>query len=226
MITGDADSGFTVTNTYNPGTTSFTVTKLWDDEEDQDGRRPNGSGEDAKGLVEIQLLADGVAEGDPVALTAAAGWTYTWTGLKTAKGGKEIVYTVREAAVEGYTSKVGKVSGSTVEGYAVTVTNSHVPGTVEVAFAKVWDDNHNQDGNRPKEVTIRLLADGTEIDTKTVDAVSQTGTDPDRWEGSFTNLPKNKNGKEIVYTIREAQVPGYTVSYQDLKDGTRQVTNT
>ncbi len=31
----------------------------------------------------------------------------------------------------------------------------------------------------------------------------------ENWKGKFTNLDKYKNGKEIVYTIKEAKVEGY-----------------
>ena len=34
------DNVFTITNTHTPGTTSVTVVKEWEDEDDQDGIRP------------------------------------------------------------------------------------------------------------------------------------------------------------------------------------------
>ncbi|MDY4681738.1 MAG: Cna B-type domain-containing protein, partial [Lachnospiraceae bacterium] len=73
VVTGDASSGFTITNMYTPGKTAVQVTKVWDDHENQDGKRPTN--------VSVQLYADGVKSGDPVTLTASNKWLYTWTGL-------------------------------------------------------------------------------------------------------------------------------------------------
>ena len=33
----------------------------------------------------------------------------------------------------------------------------------DIIGAKTWDDNNNQDGARPASITIRLLANGTEV---------------------------------------------------------------
>ena len=49
---------------------------------------------------------------------------------------------------------------------------------------------------------MNLLADGVVIKSKTVTA-------DDDWKVSFTELPKYKDGKEIVYTITEEVVQGY-----------------
>ena len=53
---------------------------------------------------------------------------------------------------------------------------------------------------------INLLANGEIVDTVEVTAA-------DEWKYSFTNLPKNENGVEIVYTIEEAAVDGYETTY-------------
>ncbi|EHI73739.1 collagen-binding protein, peptidoglycan linked protein (LPXTG motif) [Streptococcus criceti] len=36
--------GYNITNNYTPGKTSLTVTKVWDDNNDQDGIRPDTIG--------------------------------------------------------------------------------------------------------------------------------------------------------------------------------------
>ena len=98
----------------------------------------------------------------------------------------------------GYTSVV---SGSAAQGYKIT--NSHAPETTEVSGTKTWSDSNNQDGKRPASIMVNLLANGTKIDSKTV-------TEKDGWKYSFTNLPKNKNGEEIKYTITEDAVADYS----------------
>ena len=69
-------------------------------------------------------------------------------------------------------------------------------------MGKIWDDADDQEGKRPDSITIRLYADGKLKDTATVTA-------EDGWKWTFANLPKDDNGKDIVYTITEDKIPGY-----------------
>ncbi|MDQ8804997.1 Cna B-type domain-containing protein, partial [Streptococcus ruminantium] len=95
-VTGDMASGFTVTNT-NIEKVSVPVTKTWNDNNDQDGKRPQS--------ITVNLLADGkVVQSQEV--TAANNWKYTFTDLPKYANGKEIVYTVEEVKVDGYETKV------------------------------------------------------------------------------------------------------------------------
>ena len=57
-----AIDGTTITNSYKPGKTSVTVTKRWEDNNDQDGKRPSA--------IKVQLYADGKAQGKEVELSA------------------------------------------------------------------------------------------------------------------------------------------------------------
>ena len=178
--------GFNVTNSRTPGKTSVTVTKAWDDADDQDGIRPAS--------VKVQLYANGTASGDPVTLDEGHRWTHTWTGLFQKEGGQDVVYTVRELdAPAGYTSAV---SGSAPEGF--TVTNSHTPETINIPVTKKWV------GSEGDSATVRLYADGA--DTGKALTLDKAG----RWAGEFTDLPKFKGGKEIAYTVKEDAVPDYS----------------
>jgi len=90
--------GFTITNTYTPGETSRIVTKTWNDNNNQDGKRP--------AFVTVQLKADGEDSGEPVTLNEENDWTHTWTGLPLKTGGEAIAYTVQEiGAIDGYTTR-------------------------------------------------------------------------------------------------------------------------
>ena len=197
--------GYNITNSYTPGETSITVTKAWDDNNDQDGLRPKS--------VKVQLYANGEKSGDAVTLTADDNWTYTWTGLAEKANKKAITYTVKEVSdVDGYSATT-----SAVENGNVTITNTHNPSTTSVTINKVWDDNDNQDGIRPTSVTVNLLADGEVV--KTADVTPNADGD---WTYTFTDLAEYSNGKKIAYTVEEANTPeGYTSSV----DGTT-ITNT
>lgn len=74
--------------------------------------------------------------------------------------------------------------------------------TCSVSGTKTWNDNNNQAGKRPSTITVNLLADGVQVKTKQVTA-------EDDWKYEFTNLPKFKDDKEIVYTVTEDTVENY-----------------
>ena len=169
-------------------TVDIKATKVWDDADNQDGKRPES--------VTINLLADGVQKESKIA-NEANNWQVTFAGLDVyaEDGTTEIAYTVEEDAVEGYEASY---SADTL-----TITNSHTPETTKVEGAKTWSDNNNQDGKRPASITINLLADGKKIDSKTV-------KESDGWKWSFTDLPKYSNGAEIAYTITEERVAEYS----------------
>ncbi len=191
-ITGDAATGFTITNTYpttpppTPGDETVDVSgdKTWSDSDNQDGKRPES--------ITIRLYANGVEVAHKV-VTAADNWHWDFSDLPKYEDGKEIVYTITEDPVEGYTS--------TVNGY--DVTNTYDAETVDVSGDKTWNDSDNQDGKRPESITIRLYANGVEVAHKVVTAA-------DNWHWDFSDLPKYEDGKEIVYTITEDAIDGYT----------------
>ncbi|MBE6590578.1 MAG: Cna B-type domain-containing protein [Ruminococcaceae bacterium] len=77
---------------------------------------------------------------------------------------------------------------------------------ITVSGEKTWIDANDKDGIRPESITIKLYADSTEIDSIEV-------TEADGWRYSFENLPKYAYGKEIVYSVSEEAVEGYTTVY-------------
>lgn len=183
---------FNVTNTYTPEQTRVTVKKAWDDKNDQDGIRPES--------ITVKLLANGEDTKKELVLSDGNSWTGTFTKLDKYQNGQEVVYTIEEVEVNGY-STVVTGDASTV----FTVTNSHTPATTEVSGSKTWDDKGDQDGKRPDSITIRLYANGEQVDNVTVTAEND-------WKWSFKNLPEYENGSKITYTITEDTVPGYTTN--------------
>ena len=184
--------GYNLTNSYTPAKTSVSVTKAWNDNNNQDGSRPNE--------VKVQLYANGEKSGNEVTLNAANKWTHTWTGLAEKSNKKTVQYSVKEVGtVKGYTSSVNGENGN------FTVTNTHTPSTTTVSGTKTWKDNNDQDGKRPDSIKVNLLANGKVVQSKTVKA-------SDNWKYSFTNLPEFENGKKISYTITEDQVKDYSTT--------------
>lgn len=188
-----AVNGYDVTNTYSPEQTRVTVTKAWEDKNDQDGIRPES--------ITVKLLADGADTKKTLTLSSGNNWTGTFNNLdKYRDGGEEIVYTIEEVEVSGYDTVI---NGDASKGFVIT--NSHTPATTEVSGSKTWDDKGDQDGKRPDSITIRLYANGEQVDNVTVTAEND-------WKWSFKNLPEYENGSKITYTITEDTVPGYTTN--------------
>ena len=200
-VTGDAASGFTITNSYSPETVDVKATKNWDDANNQDGKRPN--------KITINLLADGQKVDSKEVQAAADGtWTVEFTKLAKYKDGKEIKYTVTEEAVAEYESTITDF----------TITNKYAPKQIDYKVTKVWNDANNQDGKRPESVTVQLYkkvgnADPVAVEGKKLTLTAKDKTDANTWVASFTNLPQYEAGKEIAYSIKEVDVPaGYEAS--------------
>ena len=200
---------FTLTNTHAVETTQVGVTKVWDDADNADGLRP--------GSVEVELFADGAATGKTVTLDAANNWTFTWDNLAKKAGGKDITYTVREANVpEGYTPLVtgglAKENGT----FSYALANKHVQAKTSVSVSKEWADGDDQDGLRPDSVQVQLYrsVDGGEAVAMSSYEIALNADSG--WKGSWTNLPANEGGKQIAYTVKEADVPaGYTCAISE-----------
>ncbi|MGI6217382.1 MAG: Cna B-type domain-containing protein [Coriobacteriales bacterium] len=129
-ITGDAESGFTITNTEetteitggsdsdHPNASTETIdvtgTKVWDDSDDADGLRPDS--------ITVNLLQDGTVVDSTVVTADSDGtWSFSFEDLAVYDSdGNEYTYTVAEADVpEGYTSTV---SGDVSSGFTITNT--------------------------------------------------------------------------------------------------------
>ena len=145
VVTGDAATGFKVTNT-NTEKTSVDVTKTW-------VGTPAAS-------VTIKLFADGI-EKETVTLTAADNWTHTFTNLdKYAADGHEIVYTVDETPVTDY---IKAITGDAANGFTITNT---ITGKVNIPVTKVWV------GPEATSAKVTLYADGVEKDSVTLNAAN------------------------------------------------------
>ena len=180
---------FTVTNSYTPETVKVSGQKVWDDANNQDGKRPAS--------IKVKIL-DGDKVVDELEVTAATDWKFESKDLPKNKKGKKINYTVlEEVTVEGYSSSQEQATDG-----SFTLTNSYKPTQIAVKGTAVWSDAENQDKVRPSKITVRLLADGKPIKEEVVSG--ENG-----WQYDFSGLPKYKDGKEIVYSVAADPVDGY-----------------
>ena len=182
----DFSKGDRLVFTNNVKITSISVKKEWDDNDDQAGKRP--------AEVSVQLLANGVAKGDPVKLSEGNKWAHTWDKLAVKdSSGKEIAYSVQESPVSGYT---GTVTGNKNDGFVIT--NTYQTAAVQFSATKVLQNGTLQAG----QFTFLLKDEaGNLLQSKTNAADGSVTFDPisytqDDLGGATT--------KQINYTIHES----------------------
>jgi len=184
------------TNRYRPAptppevpTTSASILKIWDDEENAAGARPAN--------VNVTL-----SNGQTYTLNEGNGWSVTVDGLPaTDADGNDITYSWTEQAVPGYTMVGNKVVGNTT-----VLTNRINPTeepeedvpTTSATVMKIWDDDDNKYGRRPSHLRV-TLSNGHSYDLNAGNG----------WSVTVDGLPATVNGQEIVYTWSEQSVPGY-----------------
>lgn len=192
--------GQTITNSHTPEQVKVSGQKVWNDADDQDGKRPTS--------ITVKVM-DGSTIVDTLEVTAANGWKFESKDLPKYRNGQEIAYTLKEDAVAQYETKIDKF----------TVTNSYTPETVKVSGQKVWDDANNQDGKRPASIKVKILDGDKVVDELEVTAATD-------WKFESKDLPKNKKGKKINYTVlEEVTVEGYSSSQEQATDGSFTLTN-
>ena len=192
VVSGDMATGFTITNTIT-GKVNIPVTKVW-------------VGPEASS-AKVTLYADGV-EKDSVTLNAANNWVHVFANLDKYNNGTEIVYTITEEPIANYDSAV---TGDVATGFTVTNTNTE---KVTVDVTKNWV------GPATDSVTIKLLADGAEVESTVITAA-------ENWMHTFSNLPKYAaDGHEIVYTVDEYDIPSYIKAIEGTSTTGFTVTNT
>ena len=197
---------FKFKNVYEPvKTASFEVEKIWDDDGNRDGVRPES--------VKIKLVADGKVV-DTVKLNEENGWKYSWTKLDVANEDAEVIkYSAMEEEVDGYVTSEEEIDNGKV------FTNTHKPELIKdddddlendgkLGVIKEWNDNGDALNTRPLNIVVRLYANGKEIASKSV----MSGKDGE-WKCVFEGLYKNEDGKEIEYTVKEDEVMGYSAKY-------------
>lgn len=185
------NNGFVITNRHIPDTIKLSVEKVWDDNNDQDGKRPDS--------VEVGLYAQDKLH-TKVVLSNKNQWCYTFTDLLKNEAGAPIQYEIKELSdVKKYTSTITNENSSWI------ITNHHEVEKTKIEGKKVWEDDNNRDGLRPEEVTIILYANGEEVERTTTN-------EEQNWEYSFSDLDVYKNGQKITYAVEEIPVEGYSVN--------------
>ena len=192
-----------------PKTTNLTVNKVWEDNDDQDGKRRTVTfdlyrklaGEANYTKMDDQSRDINVDAGDSAAY---------WFDLPVVVEGKQAEYTAMEATtINGYTKQcTDPASAADGSGMVMTCTNTHAPETTRLGVNKKWNDVDNQDRSRPPSITVHLVKNGVKTNQ------SATLNADNDWSNAnaFTNLPVYENGMKITYGVQEDVPSGYTVT--------------
>ena len=185
-------------------TTMIYVDIIWDDNDDQDGIRPD--------YMRVKLLADGEDWGEVDDVDSDMGWYDEFYDLdQYADDGQEIRYSmdvVTDDVITGtdgpgtYSFEISdRIEDEGRTGYEITAR--HTPEVMDLEVAAQWDDNDNAENLRPESITLRVKANGEAVDILTL-------TEGNEWKSTLSDLPKYSYGMEITYTISEDTVKGYT----------------
>ena len=186
---------YDINNVYNPEKISIEGSKTWNDNDNQDGKRPSS--------IDIYLIADDTVIVEKT-VTAATDWEYSFENLfKYNTDGTEIQYKVAEGTVANYVTSY--------KGY--DIINSYEPEKTTITVIKVWDDMDDQDGIRPDSVTVELIYKlnddtGWQLGTYQVgdDTTWRVLSDKNGWRATFT-VDVYSMGEDVTYFVRETEVP-------------------
>lgn len=191
----------TITNTFDKYV-SKTYTKEWSDQGNIYKTRP-----DSITIVVTETVTGASEEytldSKNVTVTGSGNtWTYKIDKLPAKvknSAGKivDAVYTVSEKPVVGYkTEIVGDKITNTLE-------------TTDITITKNWEkDTLVKSAYRPESILVTVFADGTEFETYEIKPADKLA---DEWKLTVEDLPKfNSKGDEIVYTVKENAVNGYS----------------
>lgn len=187
-----------------PEYVDINVQKVWEDGDNGDDLRPTS--------IIAQLYRNGEKYRDAITLNEANNWSdnVTYHRLdKYDKTGEPFDYEIKEEVFDNLTgdAKTGYVDsyetnettdddGTTTKN--IIITNTHSPDTTQKKVKKVWNDDSNKDGIRPKSVKVNLLADGKVEETLILSAEN-------RWQASSKILPVKVDGKKVNYTWEEVK---------------------
>ncbi|WP_455938032.1 Cna B-type domain-containing protein [Gemella morbillorum] len=195
VVTGSMAEGFKITNTYTPTTTEVKGEKIWKDNNNQDGKRPEKINVILKKTVNGQTS---VVTKKEVKADNQGNWKYEFTNLPKLENGKEITYSIDEDPIPGYEKGI--------HGY--NLKNCHAPEKTKIKGEKTWEDNNNQDGKRPEKINV-ILKKTVDGQTSVVTTKEVKADNDGNWKYEFSDLPKYEGGKEITYSIDEDPIPGY-----------------
>lgn len=188
-IQGSPEYGFTITNSHDIQFTTRSVSKIWDDNDNIDGIRPDS--------VIVRLFQNG-DEYRQCELSESNGWNWIFEKLPiTDELGNNYIYTIAEDTIDGY-------DASYVQDLQLnyTITNHHEPTMRNVTVEKQWSLSSKYEDKIPDSIIVNLFRNNEKIQS-----VEIMPDDNGRWQHEFTKLPiKDPNGEEYQYSVNEEPI--------------------
>ncbi|MDO4283635.1 MAG: Cna B-type domain-containing protein [Clostridia bacterium] len=191
--------GFVITNKFiiPEDRIKITGTKVWDDHDNENQKRPSSI------ILQVKNKDIVVTEAE---VSEENNWSYEFELPKYDENGNEIKYTIDEKETSEFYEK--ELTNDT------TVTNKYTTKneSIELVVNKEWKDENNRYGKRPESVILQVK------NGENIVAEVKVGQESN-WSYKF-ELPKyDENGDEIVYTIDEKEsskfyektIDGYTI---------------
>ena len=178
IVTGDT------TFTAQWGDQQTPVTVLWHDAQDADNLRPS----------ELSVTAGGVA----YSIEATKNWRLAIPGdVKPAD--LAVSWDKIDDGTYACDIKASEV------GSKIIIELTHTPDVepVRIQGTVNWVDDDDAEHKRPENVTLRLLANGSLVDSKVVRA-------EDGWAFDFGEYNPYRDGEKVTYTITEEDVDDYS----------------
>ncbi len=135
-------SGNDITYTHTPDTVTVSGRITFEDNSNQDGKRPN----------EVVIT---LSNGDTATANAASSWRYEFKDLPKNNAGTAISYTITAPDVADYTKEV---NGN-------NVTYTHQKETITLNGTVTFDDENDKYGFRPDEITVTIKNGSTTVKT-------------------------------------------------------------
>ena len=215
----------TITNTFTKPeeTTEVTVTKVWNDSNDEAEKRPES--------IKLQLKNGNIVakEQEVNESNAVNGdtntWQYTFTEVeKYNNNGEEIRYTADEVEVN---NNDLQFYTKTISGTNITNTFTQNTDKVEIQVNKIWEDNEIQAQRRPESVIIVLKANGEEIQRYELSEMSAETSYENTWIYTFKDLAKYDEQNNIInYTVEEIEKTAGDLKFYTSKVEGTTITNT
>lgn len=234
------DTDGTGTTIRNVGTTSIAVTKIWKDNGNAYGTRPEKLALTLQRKIDSETRWTTVTDVQQPEWTKNDNtWTCTYTGLPYADAnGNRYTYRVTETGLDRedmlpanaaagpahadskYAPSYAPADGIAQDG-KVQITNT-LQEYIDIPVTKVWVDGGPDAGERPASITFVLCADGEEANRHTVPytlasriADLLTGGEGE-WEYTFT---RNSDGGRLPRYDAEGRKILYTVREEPVPDG-------
>ena len=162
----DLSFEYTQINRYSPKTLDFTIEKVWDDDNDRDGKRPDeltfslyrwddqtsydNDTDKSSGTLVNKVKMYKSSSFAPVNISSAD-LINEDVIYRYHDHGTQYVYMIKEDETDSsltYTSQSSGLIKSGDDSYRVTVTNTRESEKITPSATKIWDDDNDRDGRR------------------------------------------------------------------------------